>query len=105
MKIEVTDEHIFQGQPNNDELCPIALALTEATGVQWKVRYKTAWKSTSDRRHRHLPASAVEFVKAFDAKESVEPFSFEIDAQRELLEQDNSDILRVMQQREELGQA
>ena len=80
MLIEVTQEDIDNGSPGKAGLCPIALAMSRSTGKQWRVANLTCfcpeewpWDDIL------LPLEAVQFVKAYDSGDGVEPFSFALD--------------------------
>lgn len=77
MKIEVTQEHIDGGEMTNPISCPVALALAEATGLEfWSVWGDHAER---DRALIDLPKEAADFVGFFDQGDSVQPFSFDFD--------------------------
>jgi hypothetical protein len=80
MKIEVTQEDIDKGIPEDSLRCPIGRAMYRTTGGVWMV-YKnvmvpwqiSCWKTTS------LPDIAEGFIKNFDKRLTVKPFTFEIE--------------------------
>ncbi len=77
MKIKVTYEHIAKGQPKSGSKCPIACAITEATGKYVSVGFGGAWIHD---RHVAIPAIAEYFIKTFDEDPSTAtPFEFEFD--------------------------
>ncbi len=76
--INVTSDDIAKGKRGSACSCPIALAIKRATnqachvGVRW-------YSFERDLTDMPLPRKAGEFVIAFDQKQPVEPFSFELD--------------------------
>lgn len=84
MKIEVTNDDIQRGEPCEPLRCPVALAVTRATGacgddlviVDYDSMYTRVcgiiWKAS-------LPMDIKEFIRAFDAGESVVPSEFNIE--------------------------
>jgi hypothetical protein len=79
--VEVTQADIDAGTPNTCNLCPIAIALNRALGGAWFVREDEAIPLYAARRPVALPAAATGFIVMFDAREPVEPFAFEFDAE------------------------
>lgn len=77
MIIHVTQAHIDAGEAAHCCLCPVALALREATGREWKVSGSLAhldyltWIILSH--------SVRDFIYDFDAGRPVAPFSFRFD--------------------------
>lgn len=85
MKIEVTQYHIDNGSKAHACLCPIALAISDATGVDdIRVNYTTAmvtrWFEDKEpvRTHYHMPTEASQFVDRYDTGDLVSPFEFEL---------------------------
>lgn len=79
MKIEVTAEHIRDGERSQPSLCPVALALRQRFGCDCHVGSHTAvWVEAGGRFVVDLPESATKFVNEFDAGLAVEPFGFAI---------------------------
>ncbi len=76
MKVRVTQEHIRCGERRSPRGCPIALALREKRGLS-NVRVHLTHAFTPSHEFR-LPLEAQEFIKAFDNRSPVEPFSFEL---------------------------
>jgi hypothetical protein len=72
IKINVTQEHIDSGRPV-PEMCPVALALRDATGEGWRMGY--VFMSTSI-RIIPAPRSVRRWVKRFDLRKPVRPFAF-----------------------------
>jgi hypothetical protein len=82
MRINVTQEDINKGCQNDSGTCPIALALSRATGNAVHVRaiyasvYNWSLLYTTD-----LPIEARLFIRDFDSGKHVDPFSFELELQ------------------------
>jgi hypothetical protein len=74
MKIQVTAEHIRDGQRCNSARCPIALALQEPA---WEARAGAILAVLSDGFYR-LPYEVRKFMRDFDRGLPVEPFEFEL---------------------------
>ena len=79
MKITVTQEHIDNGDRGSCTHDPIALAMKDAglekgwagpSGISWKVGHKNYFAQT--------PRIVLDFMLAFDNKQPVEPFEFEV---------------------------
>lgn len=82
MRIDVTQEDIVKGAPEDCGRCPIALAIRRATG--WErvnVDYTTVQPDRDNLQDLiDLPAEAVEFISLFDKGQcAVAPFSFELE--------------------------
>lgn len=77
MIVNVKQEHIDDGEREDIERCPIALALREQTGDCWTVGPQGCEIEDADIFLR-LPLIAQQFVKDFDTGNSVTPFSFEL---------------------------
>ena len=76
MRIEVTQEHIDKGRRHCLRLCPIALALREATGRVWSVSFDCL----RPHRGRFYSANLTRsFMLRFDAGKPCEPFSFDLE--------------------------
>ena len=81
MLIEVTREHISQGQRQECALCPVALAIKAvipctycAVGVgSVQMIRRKQWYDLD------LPAKVQKFIKEFDLGLPVRPFSFELE--------------------------
>ena len=75
--ITVTRDHIRKGVVNDEECCPIALALQEAGSGGVKVkRHNILFYGEPIPLVTWLPQSAMRFIKRFDDGEHVEPFKF-----------------------------
>lgn len=86
--IHLTEKHIKVGQPQSCSCCPIALAITEATGFQYirvtpgevkcydntpKDQPKLLWYAV-------FPFEVTRFIHNFDSYvQDLKPFSFEIE--------------------------
>ena len=86
MIVEVTQDHINRGVPTVCK-CPVALAIMEegrkvkyglcaavrTTNVRlWHLRESPPMKTVQ------LPPEAAQFIRDFDSKKPVQPFSFEL---------------------------
>ena len=81
MQINVTQENIDQGEPQNGVSCPIARALEELGYTDFHVGTdEIMFTLDTDTRYVSLPARAQEFIERFDDRyaEGCEPFSFQI---------------------------
>ena len=87
--VTVTQEDIDNGDPGMCYECPVARALSRATGRRCRVKEPTRWgfsdgptgsKSDNVVDPFRLPPDAATFVETFDdfGAERVVPFSFEI---------------------------
>jgi hypothetical protein len=81
MYVEVEQEHIDKGKPEDSRACAVALAIYERTGKRVDVcddelRYS---RCGSKIRAIEPPLSVKNFVRAFDSGGKVEPFGFELD--------------------------
>lgn len=76
IKIEVTAKDIVDGCPQDGEYCPIALAAARA-GLQSVFVDEDGLYA--DGFEGLLPDDAVDFIRAFDQYEAVEPITFEIE--------------------------
>ena len=85
MTITVEQEHIDKGVMRECEQCAMALAITSATGCQAHVRhYAVDLVTEHGTVWCMLPKEAIGFIKKFDNKLHVEPFSFELDVGEEV---------------------
>ena len=79
MKVQVTKEDITSGVPNHQADCPLAKAITRATGKPTGVMITHYYYIEDDIDQIHkLPQIAYEFRKNFDGGVAVQPFEFEI---------------------------
>ena len=82
MIINVTEKHIAAGERCSRDACPVALAMTEALqahGAEGRVECcRQVYYLSDSRTRRNLPSVAIAFIEAFDTKQIVKPFSFEI---------------------------
>ena len=91
IRIDVTQEHINEGNPTESGYCPVALALQEhagwshanaATHQFWPLFEN--WDERLGVSIRYdLPVEASSFIQAFDDGDPVEPFSFEVEVRDE----------------------
>ncbi len=89
IEIEVTQQDINEGEQNEAEDCPVALALNRATQGWWSVDEdgaKERWETDIVGNGIYgplvkLPDNAIAFVTAFDSwgDDAVSPFSFELE--------------------------
>ena len=97
MQINVTQKHIQAGKPKKHLDCPITLAFKAKGFQQISIHLTEAYYAypmpdrlvittdgvrTIDRfiiRWIPLPKEATAFIRAFDAGDTVEPFTFEIE--------------------------
>ncbi len=81
MIINVTQAHIDRGREGDCRLCPIALAIHDATG-DWGYSVSRRYvlkMSHIENKSWVLPEKARDFILHFDMGVFVQPFSFEID--------------------------
>jgi len=82
IEVIVTREDIEKGIPEDDNLCPIAIAVKreEAEVVEVGGMYISFFPSNhsriSRRKYYSLPDIAIEFIKDFDNAREVKPFVF-----------------------------
>lgn len=79
IRIEVTQADIDRGTRSDCAACPIALAAARAVGFPCEADLTGLWFPLG-MGHYVLPAAASDFVLAFDAGETVQPFAFEVGA-------------------------
>ena len=80
MKIEVTQQDIDKGLNNNCFSCPIALAVKRKIDTGNVLVYcdRISVMSTISSYDYKLPKKAQTFIKRFDDRKPVEPFTFEV---------------------------
>jgi hypothetical protein len=78
MKIKVTQHNIDKGTPKYGTHCPVAHAITEATGRLSIVGRHSVWFMGGD-EHVELPCEAQYFIIAYDRGCDVSPFEFDFD--------------------------
>jgi len=83
MLIEVTQDDIERGVVADCFRCPIANAVRDVLGPDAVVRVECDFMDIGAKTVK-LPIEAMKFIEAFDAEESVEPFSFEVEYEPEL---------------------
>lgn len=80
MRIDVTQEDIDQGTRGQCKLCPVALAISRASGFTAFVRFGVTlfddYRLEVERSG--LPQAAVDFICKFDSELPVQPFSFDL---------------------------
>lgn len=83
MLVSVTEIHIERGRRADPLVCPLALAIGEATGAQWSVGLNVCHRTNTNTGKREplvqLPPKAVLFREAFDNAKRVTPFEFELE--------------------------
>lgn len=79
LRVEVTAEHIRQGEPGRPCNCPIALAIHGKVGFIPYVSIDSVHFPDLDDLQVDLPREARIFIANFDTEEPVKPFSFVID--------------------------
>lgn len=79
MKITVTQEDIDKGLPNRCYECPVSLAVKRALGAR---DVSVSWTITAHVDGEILKFNKTDpitrFVAAFDARQPVQPFEFEL---------------------------
>ena len=76
MRIKVEQRHIEAGKRRDVRKCPVALALNEATGLEWMVA--DCLSSLDGGIHRSAPPSVIDFFSRFDEEMPVQPFEFKL---------------------------
>ena len=80
MTVTITNDHIQRGMKSNAKYCPIAIALSELYPHRMnKIRVTNGNVTITGVDFYSLPFTAYEFINKFDAGETVNPFSFEIE--------------------------
>jgi hypothetical protein len=80
LHVDVLQHHINAGVRHDCRLCPIAMALSRATGDAWIVGgHDFVWKARLYSPMVRLPAEVVAFIRRFDAGEECRPFSFTVE--------------------------
>lgn len=81
--IEVTAEHIANGERRSGGGCPVALAVNEALWSYYDVAVSPRYVSLHSNRGKSfcapLPRNATKFIDAFDAGLLVEPMAFDLE--------------------------
>ena len=76
MYVEINEEHIANGKPEDGDACAVAIAIFERTGKKVCVTEdEINWK----RFGIETPLCVRDWIRAFDSGEKVEPFGFELD--------------------------
>lgn len=95
MIVHVTEDHIAKGQRVNAFLCPVALALCDATGIKdWTVLEHEA-KLTDAKFNGHkrffFTRPVVDAIELYDQFGEMEPFDFTILGEFESAPESESD--------------
>jgi len=78
MKITVTQEDINLGKRRDGWHCPIALACQRIYQKSFMIDFRSAYNNKEMTfKVFDLPQEAQEFVKRFDNRDEVQPFTFE----------------------------
>lgn len=77
IQISVTADDINAGIKNHCSKCPVALAVCRHLPMTEEVTSVSVW--LGDDKAIDLPATARNFIRAFDAGERVEPIIFELE--------------------------
>jgi hypothetical protein len=84
MKVDVTQEDIEQGRSGSASSCPVALAVTRATGRKCGVTQDYLYFYGSKGQllgGLALPPYVTRAIVQFDSTESMKPFSFKLTEQ------------------------
>lgn len=76
--VNVTAEDIASGKSEDRYRCPVSLATARALGVEKVFIWTHSWWLKKN-IFGPLPEVATAFIRAFDHKRPVQPFSFEIE--------------------------
>lgn len=79
MLIKIEQRHIDVGERRHCDLCPIALALNEATRDQWVVSMAHYWRARDQKKLYPLPDAARAWIETYDANRLVLPTEFEME--------------------------
>ena len=82
LTVEVTQADIDVGKPENCRLCPVALALKRATGMDWWVDTKFFAKQTFRNDFIKTPTRVAAFIRRFDRTHHGKPFHFRLEIHR-----------------------
>lgn len=80
MKIQVTQQHIDEGQRGSSTRDPIAFAMEDAGCLQPHAGVThLSWQDVNHKRHSvAVPRMVYDFMLDFDNGRGVEPFEFEV---------------------------
>jgi hypothetical protein len=80
LTVSVEQSHIDRGERNSCCACPIALAMNEQhpRDSSWRIGLATACIGWTGRAS-YLPPRAIKFVRSFDDKKEVKPFTFRLE--------------------------
>jgi hypothetical protein len=86
LHVEVTAEDIEKGVCQDSDSCPIALAVHRLPGIEEVcVDNDVLWVRTAEGKLASgMPAEAAKFVDSFDNRGAVQPFSFDIEVEPEV---------------------
>lgn len=76
--VKITQRHIDQGVACSSIECMLALGLNEATGEAWSVGPDECGRRNGRGESIPLPLRAIVGLTAFDRREKVAPFEFEL---------------------------
>lgn len=76
-KIEVTQDDIDCGKRLTCDKCPVALAIRRVSRFRWNIYSRRAIQRNGP-RSVDLPPEVSSFIRDFDNRTPVQPFSFEI---------------------------
>lgn len=80
LTIDVREEHIQQGCPRMANHCPVSLAARDVGLLAVHAEHDWMyWLGAGRKQFAQLPPIARVFVRAFDKRKPVDPFSFEIE--------------------------
>lgn len=85
INVDVTWDNIERGQLKHCLVCPIALAIYDALGMSYPHNDECSFlfvnhtNITLNNKHIDLPGVAIQFIRHFDRRMNVEPFSFELE--------------------------
>lgn len=84
--INVTQDDIRDGEPQANNICPIALALRRLMPdvIPAVYEYSAVVGAVPHRQEIPLPPAAIDFIGDFDAGNTVAPFAFDLDVPDEL---------------------
>lgn len=76
MKVLVTPEDISKGLKLFCDACPVARAMSRASGRKTEVGFLSWWYASNDQEMFDLPREVVGWILAFDKGEKVKPMEF-----------------------------
>lgn len=91
MLVHVTQEDIDNATAKSCTYCPVAIAMTKILAEGLTVHVLTQgmkiWKMDDGWWRTQNPPEVVQFIKAFDRRDPVSPFSFEVDVPAKCLKE------------------